>query len=184
MPMSRRHFVLALPALPVAVGAATRADEMHIPEPLAPEFTAQDARDWINSTPLRWQNLEGRVVLLDVWTFECWNCYRSFPWLNTLQTRFAPHGLAVIGIHSPEFDGERDRARVRAKVREFGLKHPVMLDNDLRYWQALGNEYWPAFYVVDRHRHLRGRFYGETHAGDAQAVRIESRLARLLAEPM
>jgi thiol-disulfide isomerase/thioredoxin len=93
-----------------------------------------DKGSWVNSAPLRLRDLRGQVVLLDVWTFECWNCYRSFPWLNDLESRLRPEGLRVVGIHSPEYDRERDTAAVAAKTREFGLHHPVMIDNDLAYW--------------------------------------------------
>jgi len=78
----------------------------------APEFTQQDAAAWLNSPPLKMQDLRGKVVLLDIWTFDCWNCYRSFPWLNGLEKKFAAQGLQVIGIHSPEFDHEKSRIRV------------------------------------------------------------------------
>lgn len=152
------------------------------PQPVAPapEFTATGAADWINSPPLKLTDLKGEVVLLDVWTFGCWNCYRSFPWLKQLEARLGPKGLRVVGIHSPEFDHERDAAAVRAKVREFGLTHPVMLDNDFRYWNALGNRYWPAYYLVDRAGFVQARFFGETHAGTPQARAIEEAIEDLL----
>ncbi len=148
-----------------------------------PEFTAKDQRDWINSKPLRRADLRGKVVLLDIWTFECWNCYRSFPWLNTLEKRLGPRGLLVVGIHSPEYDRERERSAVAAKAREFDLRHPIMIDNDFRYWKALGNHVWPAFYLVDKQGRIRDRFVGETHAGEAQADTIENAIVDLLAEP-
>jgi thiol-disulfide isomerase/thioredoxin len=148
----------------------------------APEFTQTAPTAWINSPPLRLAGLRGKVVLVDVWTFECWNCYRSFPWLKSVEARFGPEGLVVVGVHSPEFDRERDPAAVAAKVREFGLSHPVMIDNDLRFWKALDNRVWPAFYLIDRQGRIRERFVGETHAGEPQAQRIEAAIADLLAE--
>ena len=148
----------------------------------APEFTHTAPADWINSSPLRLQELRGNVVLLDVWTFECWNCYRSFPWLNQLESKYASKGLKVIGVHSPEFPRERDRARVAEKVAEFGLHHPVMIDNDFSYWKALGNRYWPAFYLIDKRGYLRHLFVGETHIGDSRAKAVEQAVERLLAE--
>lgn len=148
----------------------------------APEFTWTDPADWLNSPPLTLAGLKGRVVLLDVWTFGCWNCYRSFPWLNDLENRLRDRGLQVVGIHSPEFAHERDPAAVRAKVREFGLTHPVMLDSDFRYWQALNNRYWPAYFLIDKSGRLRAHFVGETHRGDARAREIEATLLNLLAE--
>jgi thiol-disulfide isomerase/thioredoxin len=147
-----------------------------------PEFTSSRADDWINGPALSVAGLRGRVLLVDVWTYGCWNCYRSFPWLNGLEERLAEEPFQVVGIHSPEFERERDRARVAAKVGEFGLRHPVMIDNDLSYWRALRNRYWPSFYLVDKQGTIRHRFEGETHAGDRRAVAIEQRIEALLAE--
>ena len=147
-----------------------------------PEFTTADATEWFNSPPLKVADLRGRVVLIDVWTFGCWNCYRSFPWLNALEKRLAGRDFTVVGIHSPEFDHERDPERVAAKIREFELHHPVMMDNDFAYWQALRNRYWPAFYLVDKEGVIRHLHVGETHEGDARARRIEEQILSLLAE--
>jgi thiol-disulfide isomerase/thioredoxin len=147
-----------------------------------PEFTHQAPADWLNSSPLTVASLRGKVLLIDFWTFECWNCYRSFPWLKELEAGLADEDFQVIGVHSPEFDRERDRDRVAAKVREFGLQHPVMIDNDFSYWNALDNRYWPAFYLVDRQGNIRYGFIGETHAGSRQAAAIEQRVRELLDE--
>jgi len=138
--------------------------------------------DWINSPPLKTTGLRGQVLLIDVWTFGCWNCYRSFPWLNDLEARLSDRPFRVIGIHSPEFEHERDASRVAAKVREFGLNHPVMLDNDFAYWRALNNRYWPSFYLVDKQGIIRFRHIGETHAGDRRAGQIERQIEALLDE--
>ena len=148
----------------------------------APEFTHTAAADWINSAPLKLADFSGRVLLIDVWAFECWNCYHSFPWVKSLETKFGGHDFAVLGVHSPEFPNERVRANVIAKVKEFGLQHPVMLDNDFSYWQALDNQYWPAFYVIDKRGRLRGAFVGETHVDDPRAHKIEALIATLIAE--
>jgi thiol-disulfide isomerase/thioredoxin len=147
-----------------------------------PEFTTQNAADWLNSQPLTTADLRGRVVLVDIWTFGCWNCYRSFPWLNALEDRLADRPFSVIGIHSPEFDHERDRSRVLDKMAEFSLRHPVMLDNDFAFWRALNNRYWPAFYLVDKQGVIRYVHVGETHEGDARAIDIERQLNLLLDE--
>lgn len=148
----------------------------------APAFTHTDPADWLNSAPLTWEGLRGKVVLMDFWTFECWNCYRSFPWMNDLEARLQPLGLQVIGVHTPEFEHEKVRENVAAKAAEFGLRHPIMLDNDFSYWRAMNNRYWPAFYLVDRQGRIRAAFYGETHAGDRRARRIEQLARQLLAE--
>jgi thiol-disulfide isomerase/thioredoxin len=170
-----RHLTLALAVLTSACASAGD------PEPL-PAFTTHDPAHWFNSPPLRVEDLRGQVLLLDVWTFDCWNCYRSLPWLKGLEARLGDRPFRVIGIHSPEFAHEREPARVAEKIREFGLQHPVMMDNDLAYWHALGNRYWPAFYLVDKTGRIRHHHVGETHAGDPQAERIEAQIRELLAE--
>ncbi|MDP3857504.1 MAG: redoxin domain-containing protein [Stagnimonas sp.] len=148
----------------------------------APEFPARSAEQWINSAPLTLASLKGQVVLLDFWTFECWNCYRSFPWLNGVEAKFAPLGLKVVSVHTPEFEREKVIGRIREKVREFGIRYPVMVDSNHAYWNAMQNRYWPAFYLIDRQGRQRALFVGETHAGDAQAREVESQIAALLAE--
>ncbi|MEM7083268.1 MAG: redoxin family protein [Pseudomonadota bacterium] len=150
--------------------------------PLLPEFTHTEPADWINSEPLSVSDLKGKVVLVDVWTFACWNCYRSFPWLNTLEETFASDPFIVIGVHSPEFEYEKERANIEIKVEEFKLKHPIMIDNDFSYWKALGNKYWPSFYLIDKQGKARGYWIGETHQGDKRAVAIEKAIRGLLAE--
>jgi thiol-disulfide isomerase/thioredoxin len=147
-----------------------------------PEFTQTSADQWINSAPLTRSDLQGKVVLIDVWSYGCWNCYRSFPWIHSLEKRFAKDEFIVVGIHSPEFDREKKRENVVAKTKEFAVTNPVMLDNDFAYWTSLGNQYWPTFYVVDKQGHVRGKFIGETHQGDARAKQAEQIIAELLTE--
>lgn len=175
--MKRWVFLMLAAAVLIGSACARETD----PRPV-PEFTTTAVEHWVNSEPLRRAQLRGKVVLIDVWTFDCWNCYRSFPWLKMLEMDLAGQDFLVIGIHSPEFEHEKDPDRVIAKVREFGLQHPVMMDNDFAYWRALENRYWPAYYLVDRNGMIRHRFIGETHAGDARAARIESQIRALLAE--
>jgi thiol-disulfide isomerase/thioredoxin len=148
----------------------------------APEFAHQNADAWINSLPLSIQQLRNKVVLLDFWTFGCWNCYRSFPWLNELEARYHEQDLQIIGVHTPEFAHEKVRSKVAAKVKEFNLQHPVMMDNDFQYWNAMNNRYWPAFYLLDKQGRIRASFYGETHSGDAKARAIQQIIEQLLAE--
>ena len=147
-----------------------------------PPFTQTQPAAWFNSPPLKVGDLRGQVVLIDVWTYGCWNCYRSFPWLRALEADLADRPFRVIGIHTPEFAHERDPERVAAKIHEFRLHHPVMLDNDMAYWRALSNRYWPSYYLVDRQGRLRYRFVGETHAGDARDRTIRQAIETLLAE--
>jgi len=145
-----------------------------------PEFTQVDPAAWINSKPLSVKDLRGKVILIDVWTYGCWNCYKSFPWLRALEDKFSDQDFQVIGIHSPEFDREKERDNVVKKVEEFMLHHPVMMDNNRAYWRSLHNRYWPAYYIVDKEGSIRDAFIGETHAGDRNAKKIEKLITKLL----
>lgn len=173
--------ILLVTLLIGAVGNPRSAAESSLPR-LAPAFTHSAEQDWINSPPLDIADLRGRVVLIDFWTFDCWNCYRSFPWLDDVESRFAEQGLTVIGVHTPEFAHERVRNAVEQKVKEFSLRHPIMLDNDFSYWKAMENRYWPAFYLIGKGGNIRNVHVGETHVGDRSAKRIERDIEALLAE--
>jgi len=163
-------------------GAAAAAPRSTVDGTPLPEFTQASAAAWINSAPLTVAQLRGHVVLLHVWAFECWNCYRSFPWLTALEDKYRSRGLISIGIHTPELPQESDPAQVIAKTKEFGVRHPVMLDNDYAYWRALDNHYWPAWYVVDADGRIRKLVIGEAHAGDQRARSVEAAIDALLAE--
>lgn len=162
--------------LPASAGTITR------PLP-APEFTHTEAAEWINSSPLRLADLRDKVLLVEFWTFDCWNCYRSFPWLKSMVARLASDEFQVIGVHTPEFDHEKKRRNIVSKVEQFGLHYPVMIDNDYSYWRSMDNHYWPAWYLIDKAGRLRAVYYGETHAGDRQAAGIEKLIRELLQEP-
>jgi thiol-disulfide isomerase/thioredoxin len=148
----------------------------------APPFPTRDAKHWIG-TPATWQDLRGRVVLLDVWTFGCINCVRSLPWVKDVRARYADRGLAVVGVHTPEFDHERERRNVEAAVAQHGLDYPHLLDDDYAYWKALENQYWPTAYLVDRCGRIRVRHVGEVHSGQQSGRALEREIERLLAEP-
>ena len=158
--LSSTFLLLTATALTVLLANPANSRTLHHPA-IAPEFTHTAAADWLNSKPLQLQALLGKVVLIDFWTFACWNCYRSFPWLNAMEKRLK---------------------KIAAKIKEFELQHPVMIDNDFSYWRAMGNRYWPAYYLIDKKGAIRATFVGETHAGDQQARRIEKTIEQLLAE--
>ncbi len=168
-------------ALTLLVSAIVYAAKIN-PPAIMPEFTQVDEVAWFNSKPLRSEDLRGKVVLIDVWTYGCWNCYNSFPWLRGVEEKFADQDFTVIGIHTPEFDREKERENVLKKIEEFELHHPVMMDNNKAYWRALRNRYWPAYYIVDKKGNIRDAFIGETHEGDRRAKKIEKLIAKLLKE--
>lgn len=152
-----------------------------IPAP-APEFTHLRADQWINSGPQTLASLRSRVVLVEFWTFGCSNCLRTLPWLRAVHDRYGDQGLVVVSVHTPEFMHERDAVKVRAAVEKHGIGYAVMLDNDFSYWNALGNQYWPAFYLIDRTGNVAATAIGELHRGEPRGDDFEKEIRRLLAE--
>jgi len=167
--------LLGTGALP---GCGGTAEQQPFP---APEFTHRQADDWLNSAPLTLAQLRGKVVLVEFWAFECVNCLNSRAWVEKIAQDKSAAGLVVVAVHTPELRDERSSANVRAAVARLGIHYPVMIDGDYSYWNALGNRYWPAFYLVGRDGLIHGRAYGELHVGDGSARSVEALLARLLA---
>jgi thiol-disulfide isomerase/thioredoxin len=147
-----------------------------------PEFTQTSPHEWLNSKPLSKKDLIGKVSLVDFWTFECWNCYRSFPWLHGVEKQYKNKGFQIIGVHTPEFEHEKVHASIKAKLKVFKITNPVMVDNDRAYWRAMNNRYWPSYFIVDKKGQVRANFIGETHKNSAQAKKIEALIERLLSE--
>lgn len=152
---------------PVLPAAAERAP--------APELRAGA---WINSEPLKMTELRGRVVLVEFWTFACWNCQNVEPHVKAWHDRYAEQGLVVVGVHTPELPWERDLGNVRRYVAENDIHYPVAVDNEFATWRAYGNRYWPTIYLVDKRGDLRYRKIGE---GDY--AQTENAIRRLLSEP-
>ena len=111
----KRVLVFIVIALTLLVSAIVYAAKINPPATM-PEFTQVDEVAWFNSKPLRSEDLRGKVVLIDVWTYGCWNCYNSFPWLRGVEEKFADQDFTVIGIHTPEFDREKERENVLKKL--------------------------------------------------------------------
>ncbi|MBA3511222.1 cytochrome c biogenesis protein CcdA [Sphingomonas sp.] len=132
---------------------------------------------WINGPPLTREQLRGKVVLIDFWTYSCINCLRSIPFVRAWHERYAKDGLVVIGVHAPEFAFEREPDNVRKAVRDLGIRYPVALDNKYKLWTALKNNYWPAHYFIDAKG--RVRFH---HFGEGGYRRSEQVIRQLLAE--
>jgi thiol-disulfide isomerase/thioredoxin len=138
------------------------------------------ADEWINSRPLRFKALRGKVVLVEFWTFDCINCLRSAAWVKKVASEKSDRGLVVVGVHTPELPQERDVSNVRNAVRKLGIEYPVMIDGDYSYWNAMGNRYWPAFYLIDTDGRLRSTAIGEMHIGKARALQLERMIDELL----
>jgi len=119
------------------------------------------AGEWINSAPLSMQSLKGKVVLIDFWTYSCINCIRTLPHMNAWQEKYADKGLVIIGVHTPEFEFEKDYANVKSAVEKYGIKYPVVQDNNYETWRAYGNSYWPRKYMIDKDGNIRYDHIGE-----------------------
>lgn len=128
---------------------------------LATSAPPVDVDAWLNTAPLTADDLRGRVVLYDFWTFGCINCRNTLPHVKAWAARYAPDGLVVLSIHTPEFDYEADAANVARFVADEGITYPVALDPDRRVWRAFANRYWPAFYLHDREGQRRLVHFGE-----------------------
>ena len=140
-----------------------------------PDFVG--ASGWLNSPPIARTDLKGKVVVVDVWTFACSNCQAALPFVKGLYEKYGASGVVVIGVHTPELTIEYDRANVERAVVKLGVAYPVVLDNDYKIWNALGNRYWPSIYIVDKAGRIRYHFDGEGDYGKQDQV-----VQQLLAE--
>ena len=132
---------------------------------------------WINSQPLKIGGLLGKVVLVDFWTYTCVNCIRTLPYLKQWYEKYTDDGLVIIGVHTPEFTFEKEIQNVRKAVKKYGIRWPVALDNEYVTWEAYGNRYWPAKYLIDQDGIIR-----YTHFGEGAYSETESRIRELLEE--
>jgi thiol-disulfide isomerase/thioredoxin len=128
------------------------------------------AIEWVNSEPLTMDDLKGRVVLVDFWTYTCINWLRTLPFIRAWAETYRDQGLVVVGVHTPEFPFEHDVGNVRRLVRELRVDHPVAIDNDYAVWDAFGNRYWPALYAVDSEGAIRYTHFGEGRYAETERV--------------
>jgi cytochrome c biogenesis protein CcdA/thiol-disulfide isomerase/thioredoxin len=146
----------------------------------APDFV--DTQQWFNTPggrPLSIADLtgEGRVVLIDFWTYTCINCIRTLPYVEAWDRKYRADGLAVVGVHSPEFAFEKDAGNVSNAISDYGIRYPVVQDNELGTWTAFGNQYWPAKYLIDANGEVR-----YVHFGEGDYDQTEAAIRSLLAE--
>jgi len=153
--------------VPNSLGNETKA-------PVAPEFSSGT---WINSNPLTLKSLRGRVVVVDFWTFGCYNCRNTLPSMKSWDARYRDKGLTIIGVHTPELQRERDVDNVRREVAALGIQYPVVTDNDNAIWNAYGVEAWPTWFVIDKQGRVRGM-----HVGEGAYDETEQLIKKLLAE--
>lgn len=127
----------------------------------APQRALIGARQWLNTPPLRAEDLRGKVIVVNFWTYSCINSLRALPYVRAWAEKYRGRGLAVIGVHTPEFAFEKDSANVRRATVSLGVGYPVVLDSDYAIWQAFDNQAWPAFYFIGADGRVRHRVLGE-----------------------
>jgi cytochrome c biogenesis protein CcdA/thiol-disulfide isomerase/thioredoxin len=128
------------------------------------------AIQWLNSPPLTAQDLRGKVVLIDFWTYSCINCLRALPYVQAWAKKYHDQGLVVIGVHAPEFAFERNVDNVKKATHDLGIDYPVAIENNYAIWRAFGNQYWPAHYFIDAQGHIRFHHFGEGDYAHSEQV--------------
>jgi thiol-disulfide isomerase/thioredoxin len=134
----------------------------------APELTG--IAGYINADSTLQEKIKGKVVLYDIWTYSCINCQRTLPYITAWDEKYTEQGLVIIGIHSPEFEFEKDINNVRLAVEKFGIKYPIILDNDKKIWDAFENRYWPRKYLADDEGYIRYDHIGEGAYDETEAI--------------
>lgn len=140
---------------------------------VAPDF--EGITEWINSPPLSMQTLRGKVILVDFWTYSCINCIRTLPYIKDWYSKYKDLGFVVVGVHTPEFEFEKNPTNVKEAVKRFGILYPVAMDNNYGTWENYSNQYWPADYLVDQNGFLR-----EYHFGEGDYMKTENSIRHLL----
>ena len=122
----------------------------HRSAPTRPRPTSPDLVGWLNGEPttIARELARGNVVLIDFWTFGCYNCQNTLPWLTAWDEKYRDHGLVILGVHRPEFAYEEDPERIRNAIAQYGIKYSVPLDNNARTWRAYRNRWWTAKYLI------------------------------------
>ena len=166
---------LSAKLIPATSDRESKSGVLNVEPYAAPELTG--LQDWINSDPQTIEELEGKVVLIDFWTYSCINCIRTQPYLKSWYETYKDSGFEIIGVHAPEFAFERSKKNVENATEKAGLKYPIALDNNFSTWAAYENQYWPATYLIDAEGQVR-----RYHAGEGQYKETEQAIRQLLEE--
>ncbi|NKQ73680.1 cytochrome C biogenesis protein [Rhizobium sp. UPM1132] len=159
-PLSGPSSELASNEVMIAAADAKQPFRSDLPvEGYAPSLDG--AVEWLNSTPLTTEQLRGKVVLVDFWTYSCINCIRTIPYIKAWAEKYKDQGLVVIGVHAPEFAFEKKIDNVKKAISDFQIGYPVAIDNDYSIWRAFENSYWPAGYLIDAKGQIRYHHFGE-----------------------
>jgi cytochrome c biogenesis protein CcdA/thiol-disulfide isomerase/thioredoxin len=155
------------PAMMMKAKPAENGEELPVEGPLP---SLSGAVEWLNSKPLTAEDLKGKVVLVDFWTYSCINCLRAIPYVRAWAEKYRDHGLVVIGVHAPEFAFERNVDNVKKAMATLKIGYPVAIDNDYKIWRAFENEYWPAHYFIDAKGQIRHHHFGEGEYDESERV--------------
>jgi thiol-disulfide isomerase/thioredoxin len=151
-------------------------DKAHIP---APEFA--DVTDWVNTKPLKLADQKGKVVVVHFWTNACINCIHNYPHYRAWTEKYKDNkDLVIVGVHSPEFDAEKDVDRIKDRATKNRLLFAIAVDNEWTNWKAWGNRSWPSVYLVDKAGYVRHRWEGEL--GEDGYKKVTKQIDGLLAE--
>jgi len=162
-------FPVMLVATALASGGSLAQDKSALPvEGMFPSLAG--ATGWLNSKPLTAEELRGKVVLVDFWTYTCINWQRTQPYVRAWAEKYKDQGLVVIGVHTPEFEFERNVDNIRPALQRFRVEYPVAVDSDYGVWKAFDNHYWPAVYLVDAAGNIRFHHFGEGEYERTEAV--------------
>jgi len=171
-----RHATLVmLGVLSVLVATGAQSARAELPLGALPPPFIGSADDWINTPPVTWKELEGKVVLVDFWEYTCVNCIRTYPYLKAWNERYSPYGLVIVGIHRPEFDFAKSKANVAAAAKRQGLTYPILNDPDYKNWKAYHEHSWPSKYIFDQSGKLV-----DQHVGEGAYQQTEELIQRLL----
>jgi thiol-disulfide isomerase/thioredoxin len=151
------------------VSASASESQLTLPDE-GPMPDLNGAVGWLNSPPVSTKSLRGKVVVIDFWTYSCINCLRALPYVEGWASKYKDAGLVVIGVHTPEFAFEKDRANVEKAVRDLKITYPVAIDSDYKIWRAFNNEYWPAHYFIDGKGRIRYHHFGEGEYDESERV--------------
>jgi thiol-disulfide isomerase/thioredoxin len=142
-----------------------------------PRAAALSSPTWLNSQPLTLNDLQGKVVVVEFWTFACYNCKNTLPYVKDWYQKYHDQGLEVIGVHTPELSFEKDVENVRNAVRDYGIKYPVAIDGDFANWNRYNVWAWPTWFILDKEGYIR-----YSHVGEGDYARSEATIQKLLAE--
>jgi len=139
--------------------------------PIEGDFPFLDgAIQWLNSPPLMPTSLRGKVVLIDFWTYTCINWLRTVPYVRAWAEKYKDQGLVVIGVHSPEFEFEKNVENVRRAAMAMRIDYPIAIDSDHAVWRAFRNQYWPALYFIDAQGNIRHHQFGEGEYEQSEVI--------------